>query len=107
LADLLQVVEELGLLVRIEIARRLVEDEDGWVVDERLRKAHALPVAVREVADLLSEHLREAADLDHAARARLEGVGVELPEVAGEAQVLEHAHLEVERRALRQVTELA
>src|SRR5262249_2686018 len=35
LADLLEVVEELGALVRVEIARRLVEDQDRRVVDER------------------------------------------------------------------------
>ena len=69
LADLLQVVEELGLLVRVEVARGLVEDEDGRVVDERLGEADALPVAVRQVADLLAEHLREAAHLDDALRA--------------------------------------
>jgi hypothetical protein len=66
LADLLQVLEELGLLVRVEVARRLVEDEDRRVVNEGLRKTDALPVAVRQVADLLAEHLREAAHLDDA-----------------------------------------
>ena len=35
----------------------------------------------------------------------LERVGVEVAQVGGEAQVLEDAHLEVERRALRQVAE--
>ena len=106
LADLLQVVEKLGLLVRVEVARRLVEDEDRRVVDERLREADALAVAVRQVPDLLAEHLREAAHLDDAlARACWKVLVVEVPEVGGELQVLEHAHLEVERRALRQVAE--
>jgi hypothetical protein len=74
-------------------------------VDERLREADALAIAVRQVPDLLAEDLREAAHLDDRARPLLERRVVELAEVAGEAQVLEHAHLEVQRRALRQVPE--
>ena len=46
LADLLQVLEELRLLVRVEVARGLVEDEDRRVVDEGLREADTLPVAL-------------------------------------------------------------
>ena len=105
LANLLQVFEKLRFLVRIEIARGLVEDEDRRVVNEGLREPDSLPVAVREVADLFSQYLGQAADLDDALRALLEGVLVELSQVAREAEVLEHAHLEVERRALRQVAE--
>ena len=75
-------------------------------MNERLGEADALPVAVRQVPDFLPEHLREATHLDDVLRALLEGRVVELPEVAREPQVLEHAHLEIERRALREVTEL-
>ena len=38
-------------------------------MDERLREADALAIAVRQVTDLLAEHLRETADLDDVARA--------------------------------------
>ncbi len=57
-ADLFDVANDLGLFVRVEIARGLVEDEDGRVVNERLSEADALPVAVRERVDVLAEHLR-------------------------------------------------
>src|SRR5262249_27251157 len=53
----------------------------------------------------LAEHLRETTNLDHALGAGPEGRRIELAQVGGELQVLEHAHLEVERRALRQVAE--
>lgn len=54
-ADLLDVPDDLGLFVRIEIARRLVEDEDRRIVDERLGQTDALTVTVRERADVLAE----------------------------------------------------
>ena len=47
LANLLEVVEKLGLLVGVEVARRLVEDENRRVVNERLGQADALPITVR------------------------------------------------------------
>ena len=37
-------------LLRVEAGGRLVEDQDVGVVDERLRQADALPVALRELA---------------------------------------------------------
>jgi hypothetical protein len=72
LADLFDVLDDFGLLVRVEIAGRLVEDEDRRVVQERLTQTDALPVAVRERVDVFSEHLGEAAHLDHLLHARLE-----------------------------------
>ena len=73
-ADLLQIVEKFGLFVRVEVARGLIQDEDRRVVDERLREADALTIAVRELANVLVEDLRETAHFDDAARALLEGL---------------------------------
>src|SRR5262249_23741977 len=97
--------EELGLLVRVEIARRLVEDQDRRIVNERLREADALPIPVGEGPDLFAEDLREPAHLDAAARAVLERLLFAAAQIGGEAQGFEGAHLRIERRALGQVAE--
>ena len=104
-ADLLEIVEKFGFLVGVEIARWLVQDQDRRVMNEGLCKADALPVAVREIADLLAEHLCKTAHFDDARGPPAELVGLEMPQVGREPQVLEHAHLEVQRRALREIAQ--
>ena len=78
LADLLQVVEKLGLLVGVEIARGLVENENGRVVNEGLRETDPLPIAVRELSYFSTENLREAAHFDDALRPLAKRVGIEV-----------------------------
>ena len=73
-------------------------------MDERLGQSDALAIAVRQVPDLLPQDLRETAHLDDVSRALLlERRLVQVPEVARELQILENAHLEIERRSLRQI----
>ena len=72
-------------------------------MDQGLGEADALPIAVREVPDFLAEHLGDAANLDDILGPLDELRRVELPEVRGEAQVLEDRHLGVERGSLREV----
>ena len=60
-ADLLDERPDLDDLVRVEAARRLVEDEDVGIVQHRLREADALPEALRQLADQLAGDVAEAA----------------------------------------------
>ena len=48
--ELLDELARLDDLLRVEAGRRLVEDQHVRVVDERLRQADALPVALRQLA---------------------------------------------------------
>ncbi|MCZ7686445.1 MAG: hypothetical protein M5U28_49885 [Sandaracinaceae bacterium] len=107
LADLLDELADLDRLVRVEAAHRLVEDEDGRLVDQRLREADALLVALGELADGLRDHVLEADLLDHRQRAALRRLALEAPHRGDPLEVLEHEHLPVERRALRQVADRA
>ena len=54
----------------IEAGRRLVEDQHVGVVDERLRQADALPVALRELAAVAVGHVGDARPLHHRVDAR-------------------------------------
>ena len=62
---------DLHDLPRVEADRRLVEDEDLRLVDERAREADALPVALREVADRLRRDVVDEALLERLVDARL------------------------------------
>ena len=56
----------LVFLVRIEAIGRLVEDQHLGIVNDRLRKTGAMPVAFRERLDALMQHGFEKTHLDHA-----------------------------------------
>src|SRR5690606_40813630 len=53
LHDALPISDDFGLFVGIEIGGRLVQDEDGRIVNQSLPEADALPVTVRERTDVL------------------------------------------------------
>src|SRR4030095_14864494 len=50
---------DLGDLLRIETGRRLIEDQDTGIAEDRLRDADPLPVALGEIAD---ESVRDVLD---------------------------------------------
>ncbi len=104
LTDLTNVAKHLRLLVRIQVAGRFVQDEDWRIVDQRLAQADALAITVRQGADVLAEHTRQTAHLDDLFHALFEGRLVELSDIGDEFEVVQHAHVAVQRRALRQVT---
>ena len=56
LPELADEVAHLVLLVRVEAVGRLVHDQHFRVVDQRLREAGAVPVALRERVDRLVQH---------------------------------------------------
>ena len=101
-------VAHLVLLVGIEAVRGLVEDEHGGIVEERLRKADALLVALREGFDGLPAHRTEVAEADDALDVRLllRG-GAVAPGFRDEAEKLLDGHLGVGRRVFRQVADQA
>ena len=59
-------VAHLVLLVRVEAVRRLVEDQHRRVVQERLREADALLVALGERVDRLAAHRDKVGEGDRA-----------------------------------------
>ena len=52
-------------LLRVEAGGRLVEDQHFRVVNERLREADALPVALRELAAMAVGHVGDVGALHH------------------------------------------
>ncbi len=94
--DLLDVPDDLRLLVGIEIGGGLVEDQDRRIVHQRLPEADALAVAVGEGADVLAEHLGQAADVDDPLHPLLERGLVQAAHVSDELEVLPDAHVLVE-----------
>src|SRR5438552_12703872 len=69
-AERLDQAPDLDDLPRVEPDRRLVEHEDGRVVDQCLREADALAEALREVAEEPVPHAPEAARLEDALEGR-------------------------------------
>ena len=96
---------DLGGLVRVEAAHRLVEDQHRRLVNQCLRKAHALTKALRKLANALADDVAEAGFLDHPAEPRVETCTAKPAHLADELQVLEHQHLGVERGGLGQITD--
>ena len=103
---------DLDDLVGVEPRRRLVEDEDGRVVEDGLGEAEALPVALGQVLDLLAVDAREAAGADRALDGRAPraaglGAGIDAPRVGREVEVLGHREVLVEGDGLGQVADAA
>ena len=69
-ARLLDQLARLDDLLRIEAGGRLVEDQHVGVVNERLRQADALPVALRQLAAVAVRHVGDARALHDASSTR-------------------------------------
>src|SRR5262249_12410470 len=85
----------------------LVEDEELWVADERLREPDALAVALRERADAAIPHLGEAARGERVRHLPFPPRARHALQLHDEAQVLDDAQVGVERRVLREVADRA
>ena len=90
-------------LFRVEAGRRLVEDEDVGIMDERLRQTDALLVAFRQLAGQPVRHVVDP-------RARHDVLDALAPLVSrhpfysgDEIEILDDAHVGIERRRFRQV----
>ena len=68
LAQLADQVPHLVLLVRVEAVGGLVQDQHLGIVDQRLREAGAVLVALGQRVDRLVQHRRQEAALDRARR---------------------------------------
>ena len=91
----------------VEPVRRLVEDEDVGLVHDRLREADALSVALRQRVDRRDEMLGEPGRPSGLRDGRFGAGGGHAAQLGHHEQVLLHEHLGVERRVLRQVSDLA
>ena len=96
-------VAGLDDLLRVEAGRRLVEDQHFRVVDERLRQADPLPVALRELAAVAVGHVVDVGALHHRRDALAPLLRRHALDAGDEVEVLAHRHVRVERRRFRQV----
>jgi hypothetical protein len=100
--ELANQLPRLDDLPGVQSGRRLVEDQDLGVVDDGLRQAHALPVALRELGAVPVGHVGHPRPLHDLADAILD-VGAKALDLRHERQVLADGHVRIERRRLRQV----
>ncbi len=94
-------------LVRIEPVGWLVENEDGGIVDDRLRETGAMAKTFRERLDTLVQNGAEETHLDYALdRARFLRPA-KTAQLGGEVEETAHRHVGVGGRVLGQVTDQA
>ena len=96
---------DLVNLARVESDRRLVEHQHRRIVNDRLREAHALAIALGKLAADAMGHVGEAANLEHALDRVVDLRAAQSAQLGDEAQVGLHAHVGVERRRLGQVAD--
>ena len=95
------------LLVRVESVGRLVHDEDLRIVDDRLREARPLAVALGERVDRLLRDGREASLLNDGLHLLLRDLAVEPANLGYELEVLLDDHAAIAGGGLRQVSDAA
>src|SRR5262249_42196555 len=103
--EMLQQLADFDDLLGIETAGGFIEDQDIGVVDDGLREADALAVAFGELRDELAAHVAERAALDDFVYAVLDLALRNALQLAHEIEVLDHLHLGVNRRRLRQIAD--
>ena len=103
--DILDQLADLDDLVGVEARGRLVEDEDGRVVDHGLGQADALAIAFRERVDTFAEHVAEAARVGHLADAPRLFRSRHPAHRRHEGQVVVGDHVVVERRILGHIAD--
>ncbi len=107
LAEGLHEGSDLDDLERVESDRRLVEDDDARVAQQRLRDADPLPIPLRQVFNQAVLHASDAAFRDGALDGR-RPVGRPYPlRLGNEREVFERRHVGVERRLLGKVADPA
>src|SRR5205085_5483563 len=93
-------------LSRIEPHGRLVENEHLRLVDDGLRNADALAVALGKLADVTSGHRREAADF-HRVADRAFDARVHAAHLGDERDKSADRHVGIERDALGKIADAA
>src|SRR5712691_12806157 len=94
-------------LSRIESDRRLVEHQHGRVVNQRLREPDALAVALRELAANAVRYGLKAAHLSHVFYRGFHRTASHAAKFCDEAQIRVYAHVAIERRVFRQISNQA
>ena len=90
-------------LARIQPYSRLVEDQHGRIVEQRLRQANPLAIAFREIADEATLHLLHAAQFHHLADFARTLTARDALHFSDEMQVAIDGHFLVQGYVLRQV----
>ncbi|MPM68221.1 hypothetical protein SDC9_115152 [bioreactor metagenome] len=93
----------------IKTNRRLIENQYLRAANERLGKPHALAIALAQVSNHAAGHLCEPdarADIEQMLSALCLVPGIPL-EIADKVEILQHAHIRIKRKLLRQITDLA
>src|SRR5579862_5958054 len=98
---------DLMNLARIESDRGLVEHQHRRIMNQRLREADPLTIALRELPADAVRHVFEAADLERVVERILDLRALHPAQLGDEAQVRIDAHIRIERRILGQVTDAA
>jgi hypothetical protein len=91
-------------LLGIEPRRRLVEDQHLGIVNERLREANPLLVALRELAAVPRRHVVHVRALHDGGDPLFPLLWWHALDARDEIQILAHGHVRIERRRLGQVT---
>src|SRR5205814_141663 len=86
---------------------RLVHDEDVGIVDQRLREAGAVAIALRQRVDRLVEHRVEKAQLYHALHGFPARLASEPAQLGGEIEKALHRHVGIGGGVLGQVADQA
>ncbi len=101
--ELLDELARLDDLLRVEAGGRLVENQHVGVVNQRLREADALLVALRQLAALAIRHVGDARALHHGLDALRAVSRRHAFDLRDERQVFHDAHVGIERRRFRQI----
>ena len=93
---------DIGKLIWIKAARRLIEHQHRWIVHQRLRQPNALPITFGELANGFADFLRQP-DLLHQLVDACFGL-LDLLQPGRVEQVFAHVEIGVEGIVLGQIT---
>ena len=94
-------------LARVETDGRFVEHQHRRIVNQRLRQADALSIALRELSANPMRHVSEAANLEHVLERGFDLRARDVAQFRDEPQIGLDAHVGIERRIFRQVADFA
>ena len=97
-------VPDFDDLFGVQSDGRLVENDDRRISHQRAGDAHALTVALGQVAYDAPADIADMHDLAYLGKVRLAGQSASL-DVVIEAEVLVHGHVEIQGRLFRQVSD--
>jgi hypothetical protein len=98
-----QQVHHIGGGVNIYVGKRLVEQQNPGIVEQRSRQRHALPHALRVLANGALQRGIEADGTDHSGTTCSIGEPIKLREIG---QIFHSAHFVVKQRGVRHVADL-